>query len=228
MWLTDRRAVPVLISVTLAVFAVFSLWPDLDLRVTGAFYDGQGFAVASNARIEWLRLALWDAAIAMALLAIGMTLATALLRAPLLGMGAKLWGYVVLVFVLGPGVLVNGLLKQYWGRARPADTANFGGTAQFTPPYMISDQCASNCSFVSGEAAGAAAFAIAVLLVLDANRARLPNWGVVIGQGAAIAVPLFTAWQRVAVGRHFLSDVLLAMLFVAVIAAGLARAMRLR
>ena len=228
MWLTDRRALPALIAACLAVFAAFSLWPALDLAVTAAFYDGQGFPTASNEGIEWMRLRLWDAAIAVALLAIVMTLATALLRAPLLGMGPKLWGYVMLVFVLGPGVLVNGVLKHYWGRARPAETLNFGGTADFTPPYLISNQCASNCSFVSGEAAGAAAFAIAVLLVLAANRPRLPKRGLWLGQGIALAVPLFTAWQRVAVGRHFLSDVLLAMLFVAVIAAVLARAMRLR
>lgn len=228
MWLTDQRAIAVLCGLSLGVFAAFSVWPGLDLSVTNAFFNGGTFPVETYWGIEPLRLALWDTSVAMAILALGMTIATAFLRAPLLGLSVRPWGFIILTFVLGPGLLVNGVLKEHWGRARPSDTVNFGGTAQFTPPYQITDQCASNCSFVSGEAAGSTALAIALVLILAANRARLPHWGFRLGQGIAVAVPVFTAWQRVAVGRHFLSDVLLAALFVALIAAVLARAMRLR
>ena len=228
MWLTDRRAVPLLIVLSLMAFVAFSLWPGLDLAVTSLFYDGKVFRIAAYPGVETLRLALWDAAIAMFVFTLAMTITTALLRAPLLGLAVKAWGFITLTFVLGPGVLVNGLLKRHWGRARPADTLNFGGTAQFTPPYQITDQCAANCSFVSGEAAGATVLAMALLLILAGNRARLPGWGFRVGQGIAIAILLFTLWQRVAAGRHFLSDVMLAALFVALIAAVLAQVMRLR
>ena len=228
MWLASRRSIAVLAALSIGVFAAFSLWPALDLTVTQSFFDGHAFSIVDSPGIEPLRLALWDASIAMAVFALAMTFATALLRRPVMGLGVRLWGYILLIFVLGPGLLVNVALKEHWGRARPLNTVNFGGTAQFTPPYQITDQCASNCSFVSGEAAGAMALAIALLLILAANRARLPVWGFWPGQAIAIAVPLFTAWQRVAAGRHFLSDVLLAMLFVALIAAVLARALRLR
>ena len=228
MWLTDRRAIRTLTVLSLATFVVFSLWPSLDLAVTGKFYDGRVFGIKVYPGVDTLRLALWDAAIAMFVFSLMMTIASALLRVPLMGLAGKAWGFITLTFVLGPGVLVNGLLKRHWGRARPADTTEFGGAARFTPPNQITDQCAANCSFVSGEVAGATALAIALMLILAANRARLPNWGFRLWQGIAIAIPLFTMWQRVAAGRHFLSDVLLAALFVALIAAVLAQVMRLR
>ncbi|QLQ19882.1 MAG: phosphatase PAP2 family protein [Exiguobacterium profundum] len=67
-------------------------------------------------------------------------------------------GFVLAVYALGTGVLVHGLLKAYWGRARPAQVTEFGGIAAFTPPWLISQECTRNCSFVSGEVSGAVAF----------------------------------------------------------------------
>ncbi|EKE16703.1 MAG: hypothetical protein ACD_10C00842G0001, partial [uncultured bacterium] len=46
-----------------------------------------------------------------------------------------------------------------------------------------------------------------------------------LGQAAALVMLGFVGWQRVASGGHFLSDVLLSWLFVALIAAILARFM---
>ena len=65
-------------------------------------------------------------------------------------------------FCFGPGLVVNGVLKAFWGRARPSQILEFGGAAQFTPPVQIADQCARNCSFVSGEASGVTMLAIAI------------------------------------------------------------------
>jgi lipid A 4'-phosphatase len=214
-----------LLTLIAATFALFAVWPGLDLAVTAAFYDGAAFPVALDARAEAVRLILWDLAIAVALTSAGMLAVSLLLRRPVLRLSARVWGLIVAVFVLGPGLLVNGILKREWGRARPADTLNFGGTQQFTPPHDITDQCASNCSFVSGESAGAMALAIALWLILSAWRARLPDWAYRAGQAVIIAIPLITALQRVAAGRHFLSDALLASLFTALLAAILARIM---
>jgi lipid A 4'-phosphatase len=122
-------------------------------------------------------------------------------------------------------LVVNGLLKAYWGRARPTQIVDFGGTAQFTPAWEISDQCAKNCSFVSGEGSGAMAMTLAALLILFALRDRLPAKAYRAGQAAAWAMLAFVGWQRVASGGHFLSDVLLSMLLTTLIAAVLARLM---
>ncbi len=56
---------------------------------------------------------------------------------------------------VGPLVIVNWTLKELWGRPRPFQTTMFGGEGTYVSPGTISDQCASNCSFVSGEAAAA-------------------------------------------------------------------------
>jgi lipid A 4'-phosphatase len=212
-----------LIALIAATFAVFAVWPGLDLSVSAAFFDGAGFPVAQDARAETVRLIIWDLAIAVALTSAGLLGASLLLRKPMLRLPARNWGLILALFVLGPGVLVNGILKREWGRARPADTLNFGGTRQFTPPHDITDQCAANCSFVSGESAGAMALAIALWLILSAWRTRLPSWVFHFGRALIIMIPLITALQRVAAGRHFLSDTVLASLFVALLAAVLVR-----
>ena len=49
------------------------------------------------------------------------------LRYPVLGVPVRSWGYILLLYALGPGLLVDGLLKRFWGRARPADVQTFGG-----------------------------------------------------------------------------------------------------
>jgi len=103
------------------------------------------------------------------------------------------------------------------------NVVDFGGTAQFTPAYQISDQCAANCSFVSGEGAGSMAMTITALLILWLLRDRVPGALYRLGQAAALGMLGFVGWQRVASGGHFLSDVLLSWLIVALVAVILAR-----
>lgn len=203
-------------------FLVFGIWPGLDLAISGYFYDASGFPVRRNPVIEAMRNAVWDATLIMPALALLLLPLALLLRRKLL-LTAKEWGFVLLLFLLGPGLLVNGILKAHWGRARPSNVIDFGGKAQFTPAYEITDQCAKNCSFVSGEGAGTMALTITALLILFALRSRLSLGVYRLGQVAAWAVLLFVGWQRVAAGGHFLSDVLLSWLFVALMALGLQR-----
>ncbi len=105
--------------------------------------------------------------------------------------------FLFLVLALGPGLLVNEVFKAESGRARPATVTEFGGTRQFTPAFEPSDQCASNCSFVSGHA-GMGFFFLALAWVLKDR--RWFYWGALIGA----LVGLGRALQ----GAHFLSDVI--------------------
>jgi len=154
--------------------AVFSLWPGLDLWASGLFFCGEsGFCMADVPAIAWVRARLRDLMIVVFLAALLALPAALWWRGP--GAAAtRVLGYVTLLYILGPGILVNGLLKEFWGRARPADIAEFGGTRTFTPPLEIADQCATNCSFVSGEGSGATALAISVW-VLTAFIKGLPT-----------------------------------------------------
>ena len=104
-------------------------------------------------------------------------------------------------FVLGPVLIVNGLLKPFSGRPRPHETLDFGGMLPFAAAGDFSGACATNCSFVSGEAASAGW--LICLLPLLKGRFRTVLAAVIID--ISIATPLL----RVAMGGHFPSDVAL-------------------
>lgn len=200
-------------------FAVFARWPGLDLGVTGLFHDPvTGFAAADNGWLNTLRLLIWRLSEVLLAAAIVALIAGLWTGADILSVPRRVWGYVVLLYLLGPGLLVDAVLKPVWGRARPADVAEFGGSLRFTPPHVLSGECARNCSFTAGEVAGAVALAISVLVVLHSLRPRVAPrvWRVAVAATAAIV--LFAAFQRIAAGRHFLSDAIFSTLFVAIVA----------
>jgi len=110
--------------------------------------------------------------------------------------------FLLMSLLLGPGLVTNVILKDNWGRPRPQDVAEFGGSKAYVKPWVISDQCPRNCSFVSGEAS--AAFWTVALSALAPPQHRAAALGLAIGYGALIG------GLRIAFGGHFLSDVLLA------------------
>ena len=61
-------------------------------------------------------------------------------------------------------IIVNYILKGLWGRARPEDVMQYGGSKIFTPWFSTSDACISNCSFVSGDAAVGFSFIVLYFL----------------------------------------------------------------
>ncbi len=106
--------------------------------------------------------------------------------------------FLALSMLLGPGLMVNYVFKDHWGRARPAQIEEFGGNAHFTPPWVISNQCDKNCSFVCGHCSvGFALLAIAFV----SRRPRVWLFGA-IATGATLGL------MRIGQGGHFLSDVL--------------------
>jgi lipid A 4'-phosphatase len=220
----SNRAIASLIALIGLVLVIFGLWPRLDLATSAYFHGVGGFPIAKNATVEALRNVFWDASLLLPLIALILVLLSLWLKRRLI-LQSREWAYILALFLLGPGLVVNGLLKAHWGRARPYNVVDFGGTAQFTPAWQITDQCAANCSFVSGEGAGTTALTIAALLILAAHRNRLSKATYRMGQAAAFAMLGFVGWQRVAAGGHFLSDVLLSMLLTTLIAAILARLM---
>jgi lipid A 4'-phosphatase len=107
---------------------------------------------------------------------------------------------------LGPGLVVNTILKDHWGRARPHQILVFGGDAHFTPAVLMADQCARNCSFPSGHAA-LGFWLVAVAMVVP------PRWRC-LAMGCALAIGALVGAMRIAQGAHFLSDVIAAALIV--------------
>jgi lipid A 4'-phosphatase len=198
------RAIMALVLAMLAAAILFVGWPRIDLAVSGAVFLGD--------RRFWLTDAPFAVAINEALPTIVLVTVAGILGAAVLGgarripaLGFRRMLFLVLSFAVGPGLIVNALLKEYWGRARPNDVVQFGGSAQFTPALVPADQCAGNCSFVSGDVSIAFAY-VAIALLLPAR------WRPA-GIAAALSFGAFIAMLRLMQGAHFLSDVVFAALF---------------
>ena len=214
------RATPWLLAAFVAASALFALWPDLDLAASRALLDADGHFVLDGNRWIYLMndIITWLSRVA----ALGLLVATGLALAPPAGRW-RAWCrarraalvFLLLSLALGPGLLVNTLLKEHSGRARPVTTVPFGGTRQFTGAWAPADQCARNCAFVSGHAA-VSAWPVAGAFIARGRRARRA-W-LAAGLLAGLAVGL----GRMATGSHFLSDVVLAVLMVYLVTAACA------
>ena len=100
-------------------------------------------------------------------------------------------------------VLINIIFKNMWGRARPNDILELGGVELFTPWYQISNQCAANCSFVSGDAAVGFSLVIFYFLI----RKEIYIW-LALFFGFTIGI------IRIMEGGHFVSDVIFSCLII--------------
>jgi lipid A 4'-phosphatase len=203
-----------LLSAVLAA-VLFSAAPGLDVAVSGLFFSGGRFWLSDVGWLDRLRHLLWDASVILILASIaGLVTAHATGR-PALWLPGRVWVFVLLLYAAGPGLIVNALLKEYWGRARPANVEAFGGPAQFTAPLWPADQCGRNCSFVSGEAAAAVALGIAIFVMARHLRDRPGPAGMRRVVAAALVLAVTGSLLRLIAGRHFLSDVVFAWLIVA-------------
>lgn len=220
----DHRKASLRLAIALMLaFAVFAIWPQVDIAVSSWFYrPGAGFWLAGDPLVEGVRNLVWDLSILVFVLSAAVC-GFALVRRRAGGEQGRVAGFVFLLYLLGPILLVDGILKRFWGRARPATITEFGGDRAFTPPWLPSDQCASNCSFVSGEGSAAAALALSFLVCAPIARRHLPRWAFSLYVAAGVILPATGLALRVVTGRHFLSDTVFAVLFVSAIALGLHR-----
>ncbi|MTH98213.1 phosphatase PAP2 family protein [Roseibium sp. RKSG952] len=186
--------------VVVSVF--FLVFPKVDLWASGLFYvEGKGF-VAKDVPIlrEFRHLGPYLIKIA-AIVSVAIMLLKLLLpaRSPLVPLRTPV--FLVSTLILGPGILVNAILKDNWGRPRPNSVEVFGGTAHYQDVWVMSDQCASNCSFVSGEASGSMWLVALAFVAPLAWRAAI-LWFV-------LPLGFLLSLNRIAFGGHFLSDTLL-------------------
>jgi membrane-associated PAP2 superfamily phosphatase len=109
--------------------------------------------------------------------------------------------YLALVLVVGPGLMVNWVLKPYFGRPRPSQLVDFGGELAYVTLGNI-HPADGGFSFPSGHAAmGFYLFAPAFLTY----RRRWPRWTWI---AAGLLCGGLVGWSRVVIGSHFFGDVL--------------------
>lgn len=191
----------------LAFLFVLALFPSLDLALSALFYrPGVGFTWSADGFLEFVRRAVPDMVLASFVLCAGLWLAG------LAGLTAR-WrlatppmAYLLLTLAAGPGLIVETVLKPFWGRARPKDITMFGGDAVYTLPWQIADQCSKNCSFVSGHAA--------IAFWVTAYAFLLPQRWRAAGVAAGILFGFGVGFVRIAQGAHFFSDIAAAGLIV--------------
>ncbi len=176
---------------------LFALFPQVDLYVSAIFFEKGTFFLKNRFFVQLI----YHLAIYLVVLFGAGTLM--LLVAQLFfkkeWIKKKVLVYLLLVLALGPGLIVNELFKNHFGRARPSQIQQFGGTKKFTPALIPANQCPKNCSFSSGHAAAAFYF-LALVPLVRPNRRKLVAtlviiWGTVVGL------------VRIVQGGHFLSDV---------------------
>ena len=110
--------------------------------------------------------------------------------------------FIVLMLALGPGLLVNVILKDHLGRPRPQELTEFGGNYQFVQPWQPGP-AGKNSSFPCGHAS------IAFFLMAPWFMYRRSNHSLALGfLLLGLSFGLLVGMTRIMQGGHFLSDVL--------------------
>lgn len=199
-------------QVILASFALFSLlaaaFPSVDIAISRFFFHA-GFP-----RDQW-----WQSLLHVSLnwflgLSLGLVVAlyavNRLFKKEICNVDGRRVLYLFLVLIVGAGLIVNVTFKDNFGRARPRDVAEFGGAKIFTPAFVVSHECRTNCSFSSGDAAGGF-FSIALVFALAPRRRRRFLL-------AALAVGGVESLARISSGAHFFSDTVVSFFVMLIVA----------
>jgi lipid A 4'-phosphatase len=206
LWMTVEAAV--LLTAGILAAWLFERHP-IDLAVAHLFYDPAdtrhgGWPWADVGWVKFVNDRL------ITIMTIGATVGTALLWL-LGGRRDRRWRFAGMVLFLslaiGPGLIVNGVLKSAWGRPVPRDVVDFGGHHAYRhisnpgisgPPERGGD----GRSFPSGHVS-IAAWTSAFYFLLRRRRPRLAASAL----AGALALSALVAFTRMAAGRHFISDV---------------------
>ncbi|HEY7228771.1 MAG TPA: phosphatase PAP2 family protein [Pseudolabrys sp.] len=206
----NRTELLIALAIAIVTGLLFGFYPGLDLAVAGYFHTFEDnnhnmFALRLYAPLMRMRdTGLWIGT-ALVAPAVGALIIKLLLPRRKMLMSGRAVVFLIATMALAPGLLVNGVLKDHWGRPRPIDVTQFGGNQNFVAWWDPRGDCPSNCAFVSGDVAGAA-WTIAPAALAPAQWRAL-------AYTAALALTAGMAAVRVMAGAHFPSDVIFAGVF---------------
>jgi len=190
--------------------AAVVLFPGIDLSVSGLFYNPEKHFFLKDllfCTLVYRFVEVFSGFLALVLPIL--FLITLVRRKPIFRFDRKKIVYLILVLAIGPGLMVNVLLKDHWGRARPNQVQEFGGQKRFTSAWVMSNECMQNCAFVSGHASmGFYLFAFAFL-----SHHHRKKW-----MGLALICGFVIGLVRIMQGSHFVSDVIFAGMMVYLVA----------
>jgi lipid A 4'-phosphatase len=177
------------------------LFPNLDINCSRLFYNSEnGFIYRDNSVVKLL-FTIIPILVKILLVIIAVYLCYLIIRYRNFNKIIASWGlYIILTTSIGPGLLVNYIFKENFGRARPSQTLNFNGSKNFTKAFEITDQCAHNCSFSSGHAAMGYSFTSLAYIIHYRFFTKIYAGALFFGSLVGLS--------RILMGGHFLSDVL--------------------
>ncbi len=196
----DRRWRELIVLLILVCVTTPVFWlTDLDREVAALFYrSGDGSSLW-----PWKDWWLWHflfkyaysftiTAVIAALLTIGLSY-----YLPKLQCLRRPASYLLLVIALGPGLVVNLVFKDHWGRPRPAHMTEFGGQYDYIPPLQIGHT--GEKAFVCGHCS--VGFMFFGLYFLSRKRKAFYL-------ALTLIFGLTLGLTRMSAGGHFLSDIL--------------------
>lgn len=199
---------PILLMILLTPFT-----PWLDLKITRYFYHPDPLALdpfSSGPFFDFLFnygiLPAWIVAIISALIFLFSYVSNPL----------KAWRnpslVLILTLIVGAGFLTHMVLKDHWGRPRPKQVIEFGGTQKFRPFYSpnIFHQPQPSKSFPCGHCSMGFFFFALALVGKRLNK----KWLEILGFSLAFILGGLLGFARIAQGAHFFSDVLFSALLL--------------
>jgi membrane-associated PAP2 superfamily phosphatase len=166
------------------------------------FTPGEGWTHSNDSLIQFLyRYGPWLAvALSIGGFVLGLRSAFGPQRRSL---AARQAWFLPLLLLLGPGLLVNAVGKDNWGRPRPKQVQEFGGPDTYITAGAIGPVAKDRKSFPSGHAS-MGFYLLAGYFIWRGRRPLLARASLAAGlvMGAAIG------WARIVQGGHFLSDVI--------------------
>lgn len=202
--MTRRFCGEFLLSVIiLAVATALIAHNGADLAISSRFYINGGWPIGEQ--FPWKLLYRIDRTPAILLAFAGLVAAIIGMRNSIKRHLVRPGLFLVILLILGPGLLVNSVFKEHWGRPRPREVIELGGVKPFHHPWQPG-LSGKGRSFPSGHSS-AAFYLIAPFFVYRRSRPNLAR-GCLAG---GLIFGIFMSYARIAQGGHFLSDCLWAL-----------------
>jgi lipid A 4'-phosphatase len=196
----NNRLVNISLIISGALTLVFMIYPVLDVAISSVFHETDGGFLYKNHLINSFLFR--SVPIMTKLFVTGCIgyIVYLLVKYKSTKLLLKSGAFFLLISAaIGPGFVAHAVLKENFGRARPRDIVEFAGDKEFVRAGVISSQCTTNCSFVSGHAAMAFYFTTIAYIARTRYFNRIYLLGLIFGTCVGIS--------HIIMGGHFASDV---------------------
>ena len=185
----------------LIVATVVCAFLNIDIRMASLFYQpGAGFLIGKQQ--PWKFLYDFGVYPAYTMGTIALILVIAGYFRPSLLLIRRQALFIAMLLIIGPGILVNSIFKDHWGRPRPVRVDIFGGNLSFHQPWQPGP-ASKNASFPAGHPSAAFYISAPYFVMREKKRRNALLWlwaGILFGVIMGIA--------RIIQGGHFVTDVI--------------------